>query len=136
MTDVPVTSTPAPAPAGSRGRLRALWNGAVAVIGGVVGLVPHVLHHVGLVAGAALVTGAKGNAVFAVLGLLASLPLLRRLHRRFGTWRAPALALAAFAVMFSLSAFVIGPAISGSGDVPNDVDPVVEPSHDDQHHES
>jgi hypothetical protein len=112
-----------------------VWNGAVAVIGAVVGLAPHVLHHIGLVAGAALFTGATGNALFAVLGLLTSLPLLWRLHRRFGTWRAPAVALSAFAVMFSLSAFVLGPAISGETDVPNSPDPAVEPSHSDEHHE-
>ena len=88
-----------------------------------------------LVAGAALFTGVTGNALFAVLGLLTSLPLLRRLHRRFDTWRAPAVALAAFAVMFSLSAFVIGPAISAGTDVSNSSDPAVEPSHSDEHHE-
>ena len=32
--------------------------------------------------------------------------------RRFVKWRAPALAVAVFAVTFSISAFVIGPAIS------------------------
>jgi hypothetical protein len=79
-----------------------------------MGLLPHVLHHVTLFAGAALVTTSGGNLVFGVLGLLLSVPLLRRLHRRFGTWKAPAAGIALFTVMFSLSAFVIGPAISGS----------------------
>lgn len=59
-----------------------------------------------------LVTGATGNVLFAVLGLVFSLPLLRRLYRRFGTWKAPAAALTVFALMFSISAFVIGPAIT------------------------
>jgi hypothetical protein len=77
-----------------------------------MGLLPHLLHHVALLGGALLVTGATGNVLFAVLGLVLSLPLLRRLYRRFGTWKAPALALALFALTFSLSAFVIGPAIS------------------------
>jgi hypothetical protein len=89
-----------------------LWNAVTAAVGGVMGLLPHLLHHVALLGGAVLVTGATGNALFAGLGLVLSLPLLRRLYRRFGTWRAPALALALFALMFSLSAFVIGPAIS------------------------
>jgi hypothetical protein len=66
----------------------------------------------------ALVTGAGGTALFGALGLLASLPMLRRLRRRFGTWRAPAIALGVFAVMFALSAFVVGPAISGGADAP------------------
>jgi hypothetical protein len=35
-----------------------------------------------------------------------------RVHRRSGNWRVPAALLAIFAVMFSISAFVIGPAIS------------------------
>ena len=128
-------SSRAPARTGSRGRLRAAWQGAVGAVGAVVGLAPHVLHHVGLVAGATVLTGATGKAVFGVLGLLTSLPLLRRLHRRFGTWRAPAAALAAFAVMFSLSAFVVGPAISDALAGTADPGPAVEPSHDDEHHQ-
>lgn len=60
-------------------------------------------------------TGLGGNLAFAALGLLFSVPLLRRLYRRFGTWKAPAVAVAVFAVMFSLSAFVLGPALTGSG---------------------
>lgn len=95
-----------------RGRLAAVWETVVAVIGAVMGLVPHVLHHIGLLAGAAVITGAGGNALFFALGLVFSIPLLRRLYRKFGTWRAPAIAVAVFAAMFSLSAFVIGPAFT------------------------
>ncbi|HEU5110014.1 MAG TPA: hypothetical protein VFT95_15845 [Micromonosporaceae bacterium] len=69
-----------------------------------------------MLAGTALVAGTGGTALFGVLGLAASVPLPLRLRRRFGTWWAPAIGLAVFAVMFSLPAFVIGPAISGSGD--------------------
>lgn len=99
-----------------RHRVRALWNALVAGIGFLVGLLPHVLHHVGALAGTALVAGSGGTALFGVLGLLASVPFLLRLRRRFGTWRAPAIGLLVFAAMFSLSTFVIGPAISGAGD--------------------
>lgn len=70
------------------------------------------LHHIGLFAGAFLVTGAAGNLLFGALGLALSIPLLRRLHRRLGSWKAPAIAVGVFAVMFSVSAFVIGPAIN------------------------
>ena len=84
-------------------------------MGFVLGLLPHVLHHIGLLAGTALVAGSGGTALFGVLGFLASIPFLLRLRRRFGTWRAPAIGLLVFAAMFSLSAFVIGPAISGTG---------------------
>lgn len=95
------------------GRLAVIWNAVTAVIATVMGLAPHVLHHIGLLAGAAFVVGVGGNLLFGAVGLLLSIPLLRRLHRRFGTWKAPAVAAAVFAVMFSISAFVIGPAISG-----------------------
>lgn len=103
----------------SSGRLRALWNAVVAGIAVVMGILPHVLHHVGLLAGTALIAGTGGTALFAVLGLAASVPFLVKLYRRFGTWLAPAVALAVFAVMFAVSAFIIGPAINGtSGTAP------------------
>lgn len=105
-TEVRDASTP-------RGRLKAIWETIGAAIGVVMGLVPHVLHHIGLIAGAALVTGAAGNVLFFALGLLLSIPLLRRLYRKFRTPWAPAIAVAIFTAMFSLSAFVIGPAITG-----------------------
>jgi hypothetical protein len=120
-----------------RGVLATAWSAVTAVVGGIMGLLPHLLHHVGLLGGAVLVTGATGNVVFAVLGLVLSLPLLRRLYRRFGTWKAPALALAVFALMFSLSAFVIGPAINNDDTRPGqDRTPVQTPGPDDHegHH--
>lgn len=106
-------------PEGGRSVFTTAWNALTAVIGGVMGLLPHLLHHIGLLGGAALVTGATGNVLFAVIGLIFSLPLLRRLYRWFGTWKAPAVALLIFTLMFSLSAFVLGPAISGD-DSPSD----------------
>ena len=115
--------------------LASVWNAVTAVVGAVMGLLPHLLHHVGLLGGAVLVTGATGNVLFAVLGIVFSIPLLRRLYRRFSTWKAPAVALSAFALMFSLSAFVIGPAISGD-DPPVGPVPVQTPTPDehDNHH--
>ncbi|HEU5155593.1 MAG TPA: hypothetical protein VFU43_01255 [Streptosporangiaceae bacterium] len=110
--DTPTTS-PGPSFAGRTRPLRALWNTIVGVIAMLVGLAPHVLHHIGLVAGTALIAGAGGTALFAVIGLAASVPLLVRLRRRFHSWWAPAIGLGLFAVMFSISAFVIGPAING-----------------------
>jgi hypothetical protein len=102
-------------------RARAAFTGVVAA---VLGLAPHVLHHAGPIAGAALLTGAGGTALFALLGFALSIPFLLRLRRRFGTWRAPAIALAVFAAMFALSSFVIGPALFGDGggssDAPTD----------------
>lgn len=93
-----------------------LWSGVLAVWGAVIGLVPHVLHHVGPLAGAALLAGVGGTLLFAAIGFVAAIPFLLGLYRRFASWRAPAIALAVFAAMFSLSSFVIGPAISGADD--------------------
>jgi hypothetical protein len=98
-------------------RLRAsagrVWSGVLAIWGAITGLAPHVLHHVGPLAGAALLAGAAGRLLFAAVGFVAAIPFLLRLQRRFTTWKAPAIALAVFAAMFSLSSFVIGPAITG-----------------------
>lgn len=94
-----------------------VWSAVLAAWGAFIGLLPHVLHHVGPLAGAALLAGATGRVLFAAIGFVAAIPFLRRLHRRFQTWKAPAIALAVFAAMFSLSSFVIGPAIAG-GDAP------------------
>ena len=111
---------------------RRAWTAAVAVWGAVIGLAPHVLHHVGPLAGAALLAGAAGTALFAAIGFVLAVPFLLRLYRRFGTWRVPAIALAVFAALFSLSSFVIGPAISGgdSGTSPG----IERPSGHEQHH--
>jgi hypothetical protein len=84
-------------------------------MGVVTGLAPHALHHVGLLAGTALVAGATGSVLFGVLGLAAMVPTLVRLRRKFGTWWAPGLAVTAFAVMFTISTVVIGPAMRPDG---------------------
>lgn len=97
-----------------RERLRTLWHGVVGGLGLAMGLLPHILHHVGFLAGTALVAGSGGTALFGVLGFLLSIPMLLRLRRRFHTWRAPAIGFLLFAAMFALSTFVIGPAISGT----------------------
>jgi hypothetical protein len=107
------TGTAAVAPAAPRGPLRTVWSAICAGLGAALGLAPHLAHHAGLLLGAAVVTGAAGNAILAGLGIVLSIPLLRRLYRRYGTWRAPALALGLFAAMFTLSAVVIGPALVG-----------------------
>lgn len=122
-------------PSKGSGPLAAVWNAVTAVIATVMGLAPHVLHHIGLFAGAAFVVGVGGNVLFGAVGLLLSIPLLRRLHRRFGTWKAPALAVAIFAVTFSISAFVIGPAISSPdpADAPQPAD-APSPAEHSAHH--
>lgn len=111
----------------ARGALVMAW-------GGFVGLVPHVLHHVGPLAGAALVAGATGRALFALIGFAAAIPFLLRLHYRFGTWIAPATALGVFAAMFSLSSFVIGPAIAEEDEPAKRRPSVQQPAGHDEHH--
>lgn len=120
-------------PSRGRGRLATLWNAVTAAVGAVMGLLPHLLHHVSIFAGAVLVTGVGGNLLFGALGLLLSVPLLRRLYRRFKTWKAPAVAVAVFAVMFSLSAFVIGPAINGTDPAPAPGPTQIDPGHGGHH---
>jgi hypothetical protein len=113
---------PPQAPLGSlprQGRLaragHRAWVTLSALAAAFLGLLPHLLHHAGPLAGAARLAGVGGSLLFGALGLVASVPFLLRLHRRSGGWRLPAAVLALFAVAFSLSAFVIGPAINGDG---------------------
>jgi len=96
-----------------RGWSTRLTSALSAIVGTIAGLAPHVLHHIGPLAGAALVTGTAGSALFGVLGFVLTIPMLLRLRRRFGSWVAPGIALALFAVMFTISTLWIGPAIRG-----------------------
>ncbi len=93
---------------------RTVWTVVTGALGAIGGLAPHVLHHVGPLVGTALVAGAGGTALFGVLGLALSVPMLLRLRRRFRSWWAPGIALAVFTAMFLVSSLVIGPLISGS----------------------
>ena len=117
---------PARARFGSR-----LWGGIVAFFGVVTGVASHVLHHVGPLAGAALFAGFGGQVLFFILGLALSVPLLLRLFHRFGTLLAPAVAVVAFAGIFTFSSVVVGPLLTGSNESP--VTPI-EQRHDDGHH--
>lgn len=102
------------------GRVRIWLAGAGAA---VLGLLPHVLHHAGPLAGAALLGGLGGSLLFGALGLALSVPLLLRVRRRCGNWRLPGLLLATFAIVFSISTFVVGPAISGRAQRPTSTPP-------------
>jgi hypothetical protein len=95
---------------------RSVWATVRASIGAALGILPHVMHHVGLLAGAALLTGALGNGILYAVGLLMSIPLLRRLRSRFPTMWAPSIGVVVFTGLFSLSAFVVGPALNGGAE--------------------
>ncbi len=101
-----------------RGLGARLWGGVVAAWAVVTGVAPHVLHHLGPLAGAALLAGFGGKAIFFALGLLLSVPMLRRLYRRFGTPVAPGLALVAFAALFTFSSLIVAPWLTGSEKAP------------------
>ncbi|MEV0898142.1 hypothetical protein [Actinoplanes sp. NPDC049802] len=85
------------------------------MFGAAMGLAPHLLHHVGLFAGTALVAGLAGTVLFGVLGLAMMTPMLLRLRSRFSSWWAPGVAVLLFAAMFAGSTLVIGPALRGAG---------------------
>ena len=120
------------------GALRRVRLAVSATIAAVLGLAPHVLHHAGPLAGAALLGGVGGSLLFGAAGLALSAPFLLRVHRRCGNWRVPAALLVTFAAIFSVSTFVVGPAISGADEnqapavtTPDQTPP---PSAHEQHH--
>lgn len=133
MSAQPAASTPVETRSDQPRLGRRVWNVIVAAWAAVTGIAPHVLHHVGPLAGTALVAGAGGQLLFGIVGLVATIPMLRRLHRRFDSWIAPAIALLVFAVVFAFSTFVIGPRISGAaGESPQ----VEATDHDDHGHDT
>ncbi len=93
-----------------RDALAAMWVA-------VTGLAPHVLHHVGPLAGAAFVSGVLGTSLFAIAGFVATIPLLLRLRRRFGSWKVPAAALAVFVAIFIVSNTVVGSLVASGDEV-------------------
>lgn len=109
-----------------RARVTSALSGA---IGTVAGITPHVLHHVGPIAGAALLTGTGGSALFGAIGLVLTVPLLLQLRRRFRSWLAPAIALIVFATMFTISTLWIGPAVRDAISSESDSAPASDPHH-------
>jgi hypothetical protein len=114
MSASAATHLPA-APRHGLDRVRAML---AAVGAGVLGAAPHVLHHAGPLAGAALLAGVGGKLLFGALGFLLAIPMLRMLQRRHGSWAVPGGVLALMAVVFTFSSFVIGPALTDSGGGP------------------
>jgi hypothetical protein len=82
-------TVPVPSSEARRGWLPRIAAGVSAAVGAVTGAAPHVLHHVGPLAGAALVGGATGTVLFGAIGFVLALPMLYQLRRRFGNWTAP-----------------------------------------------
>lgn len=110
------------------GRLRV---GLAAAGAAILGALPHVLHHVGPLAGAAIFAGAGGSLLFGVIGLIAAVPFLLKVRRRSGGWRLPAILLMAFAGLFALSTFVVAPAIQGGDE---EKPAVTQPAGHEGHH--
>ena len=135
-TQAQLADRPSPSRGTSRrGPLRTVWTAVSGVTGAVVGVAPHVLHHIGPLVGTALVAGAGGTALFAVGGLLASLPMLVKLRRRFRSWWAPGIALLVFVAAFVVSTTVVGPLIRGEdARTPSGPTQTQLPDGHDQHH--
>ena len=109
----PAVPAAAAAPASTASRARPAAVGAA-----VLGVAPHVLHHVGPLAGAALLAGASGKLLFGALGFAAG-----RSRCCAGCTVAPARGrvpggvLALMAIVFTFSTFVIGPALTAAATV-------------------
>jgi hypothetical protein len=133
MQDASVSDSPGPPAAdiagARRGWLARIGAALSAAVGAVAGAAPHVLHHIGPIAGAALLTGVGGTLLFGAIGFLLMAPMLLRLRRRFRSWAAPVAALALFAVMFTVSTLWIGPAIKGGNGGGSGAQPIDHASH-------
>lgn len=116
-----------------RSMIHLVRSSLTGALGLVLGLLPHVLHHVGFLAGTALLAGAGGTLLFGMLGLAASLPMLIRLYRRFGSMVAPAIAVGIFAIAFAFSSLVLGPVIRGNLEPGGGAEPSAHPSGGDHH---
>ena len=128
-------------PALDPGRIERIRAAFAATGAAILGAAPHVLHHVGPLAGAAVLAGATGKLLFGVIGFALAVPMLRRMRRRSGSWRAPGALLALMVIVFAISSFVIGPALTASSDrngpaqnVPG-APPGVTPSEHQSHHQ-
>jgi hypothetical protein len=86
------------------------------VAAAVLGAAPHVLHHIGPLAGAAVFAGVGGTLLFGAVGFVLVIPTLRRIRGRTGSWAAPGGALALMATIFTLSALLVAPALRDDGD--------------------
>jgi hypothetical protein len=105
------------------------------VWGTVSGVAPHVLHHVGPLAGAAILAGTGGQVLFFIIGLGVATPMLLRLYRRFGTWAAPAVAVAVFVIAYAVSSLFLGPLLTRETSTPADSPSVTTTLHDHDHAE-
>lgn len=132
LGDQPADSAPTSGIAGRAART--LATGASGAVAAISGIAPHVLHHVGPLAGTALLAGAGGTVLFGLAGFALSVPMLLRLRRRFGTWLAPAVASVIFTGVYLVSALVVGPAITA--EPASQIAPAASPSPSDHagHH--
>jgi len=134
MSISPEIATPAAVSHARRSFVARAWSAVLAAWGAFIGVLPHVLHHVGPLAGAAILAGAGGRVLFALIGFVFAIPYLRRIHRRFKTWIAPATALGIMAVMFTISSFVIGPLITGGNEDTKPQPGIEQPAGHEEHH--
>src|SRR3954447_6550255 len=102
-------------PAAPRHGLDRVRTTLAALGAAVLGAAPHLLHHAGPLAGAALLAGISGKLLFGALGFLLAIPVLNRLRRRHDSWAVPVGVLAVMAAVFTFSSLVTGPPLADSG---------------------
>jgi hypothetical protein len=102
-------------PAAARHGLDRVRTTLAALGAAALGAAPHVLHHAGPLAGAALLAGISGTLLFGALGFLLAIPLLNPLRRRHDSWAVPVGVLAVTAAVFTFSSLVVGPTLADSG---------------------
>lgn len=118
----------------THGRSRSRLSAAIgSVWTAVMGVLPHVLHHVGPLAGAAIVAGTTGTVVFGLAAFAFTVPLLLRVRKHRGNWRLPAILLAVFVSVWLVSTFAVGPWIRDQLVDDKPVATQQEPEHDEHH---
>ena len=125
-------STDAQAHRRSRSRLSAAIGSAWTA---VMGVLPHVLHHVGPLAGAAIVAGTTGTVVFGLAAFAFTVPLLLRVRKHRGNWRLPAILLTVFVSVWLISTFALGPWIRDQLVDDKPAATQQEPEHEEHHDE-
>lgn len=98
-----------------------------------MGVLPHVLHHVGPLAGAAIVAGTTGTVVFGLAAFAFTIPLLLRVRKHRDSWRLPAILLAVFISIWLVSTFAVGPWVRDRLVDNQPAVPQQEPEHEEHH---
>lgn len=117
------------------GPLRRLRIAAAGVGAALLGATPHVLHHAGPLAGAALFAGVGGTLLFGALGLHCRNPAAAEDAATHRVVAAPGGRARAVPALFALSSFVVAPALTGAKDDNGQPSPATSPQPSDGEHD-